>query len=115
MKRDSQAYIEGASRNRAFSLVYQPIVHLDSGTLSGVEALCRFYDTRSPEVWFTRCRELGLATAMDLAIIEQALQDIDALPGGYLALNLSLETLTRADDLSRCCGRRSRVVRSSSN
>ncbi|MBV8559196.1 MAG: EAL domain-containing protein, partial [Acidimicrobiia bacterium] len=76
-----------------FRLVYQPIVHLDTGVVAGVEALCRFSDGRSPENWFHQCEHLDLAAALDLAIIEQALADLPLLPDGYLSINLSPSTL----------------------
>ena len=76
-----------------FRLVYQPIVHLDSGKIAGVEALCRFEDGRAPERWFRECEEAGTAPALDLAIIERALEELDGLPDGYLAINLSPSTL----------------------
>jgi EAL domain-containing protein (putative c-di-GMP-specific phosphodiesterase class I) len=76
-----------------FRLVYQPIVHLDTGSLAGVEALCRFFDGRSPEHWFRECERLGSAPDLDLAIIEQALRDLPGLPEGYLSVNLSPSTL----------------------
>lgn len=86
--------VEATIRHRAFSLVYQPIVHLDSGTISGVEALCRFNDGYPPDAWFEKCEHLGLAPAMDLAVIELALRDLDRLPPGYLSLNLSAASLS---------------------
>jgi EAL domain-containing protein (putative c-di-GMP-specific phosphodiesterase class I) len=76
-----------------FRLVYQPIVHLDTGIIAGVEALCRFNDGRSPEHWFQECEHLDLAAALDLAIIERALADLPDLPDGYLSINLSPSTL----------------------
>jgi EAL domain-containing protein (putative c-di-GMP-specific phosphodiesterase class I) len=88
--------VERAIRRRAFRLVYQPIVHLDSGDLSGVEALCRCDDETSPDVWFAACERLGLAAAMDVAILELALDELDALPTGYVAINLSAATLADA-------------------
>ena len=83
----------GLASEPDFRLVYQPIVHLDTGTVAGVEALCRFNDGRSPERWFQECEHLDLAAALDLAIIERALADIPRLPDGYLSINLSPSTL----------------------
>jgi EAL domain-containing protein (putative c-di-GMP-specific phosphodiesterase class I) len=77
----------------AFRLVYQPIVHLDTGVIAGVEALCRFHDGRSPERWFQECERTGTAAELDLAIIERALGEATCLPEGYLAVNLSPSTL----------------------
>ncbi|MBV9410470.1 MAG: EAL domain-containing protein, partial [Acidimicrobiia bacterium] len=62
--------VEAVVEGRGFHLVYQPIVHLDTGTVAGVEALCRFSDGRSPENWFSECEHLDLAPALDLAIIK---------------------------------------------
>ena len=83
----------GAASDADFRLVYQPIVHVDTGTVAGVEALCRFADGRTPEYWFKECERLGSAPALDLAIIERALADLSQLPTGYLSVNLSPSTL----------------------
>jgi EAL domain-containing protein (putative c-di-GMP-specific phosphodiesterase class I) len=88
-----RAAIERAIARRAFQLVYQPIVHLDTGEVAGVEGLCRFRDGRPPERWFGEAEELGLAAELDLAIVETALADVARLPRGYLSLNLSPSTL----------------------
>jgi EAL domain-containing protein (putative c-di-GMP-specific phosphodiesterase class I) len=84
------AVVEG----RSFHLVYQPIVHLDTGDVAGVEALTRFDDGAATEHRFRTCEELGLAAPLDLAIIERALADFHRLPSGYLALNLSAATIS---------------------
>jgi EAL domain-containing protein (putative c-di-GMP-specific phosphodiesterase class I) len=98
MQRD---WIERAIRERDFTVVYQPIVDLGSGAVLGVEALTRFHDGRAPDSWFLECQDAGLAAAMDLAIIERALEDVDRLPEGYLALNLALDTLSSVPALLR--------------
>ena len=76
-----------ATERGGFRLVYQPIVHLDTGEIAGVEALCRFQDGRSVQRWFEECERLGTACDLDLAIIERALADLPALPDAYLAVN----------------------------
>jgi EAL domain-containing protein (putative c-di-GMP-specific phosphodiesterase class I) len=88
-----RAAVEAVLENGDFHLVYQPIVHLDTGDVAGVEALCRFDDGAATEHRFRTCEELGLAAPLDLAIVERALDDFAHLPGGYLALNLSASTI----------------------
>ena len=99
--RHGRGYVEAVIRARAFSLVYQPIVDLGSGRILGVEGLCRFHDGRPPDLWFDQCEELDLAVPMDLAIIELAMRDLDELPDGYLALNLSIASLRSGAALLR--------------
>jgi EAL domain-containing protein (putative c-di-GMP-specific phosphodiesterase class I) len=90
---DRLAEVEAVIAGRRFDLVYQPILQLNTGKISGVEALCRFRDGHSPGGWFRRCAALGLAAAMDLAILEKACHDVERLPPGYLSVNLSAATL----------------------
>jgi EAL domain-containing protein (putative c-di-GMP-specific phosphodiesterase class I) len=85
--------VEAVVEDGSFHLVYQPIVHLDTGEVAGVEALCRFDDGAATEHRFRTCEELGLSVPLDLAIVERALDDFPYLPGGYLALNLSPSTI----------------------
>ena len=85
--------IESCIRDRAFRLAYQPILHLETGSVAGVEALCRFTDGASTEQRFQECEHLGLAAELDLAIIEAAVADLPRLPEGYLSINLSPSTL----------------------
>jgi EAL domain-containing protein (putative c-di-GMP-specific phosphodiesterase class I) len=86
--------VEDIVENHGFHLVYQPIVHLDTGDAAGVEALCRFDDGAPTEHRFRACEELGLAAPLDLAIIETALADLPRLPDdAYLSFNLSASTV----------------------
>jgi EAL domain-containing protein (putative c-di-GMP-specific phosphodiesterase class I) len=82
-----------AIEGRAFQLVYQPIVDLESGRVAGVEALSRFLDGRPPARWFAEAEAAGAAADLDLAIVETALAAVPQLPDGYLALNVSPSTL----------------------
>ncbi|MBV8385328.1 MAG: EAL domain-containing protein [Acidimicrobiia bacterium] len=86
--------VEAVVERGTFHLVYQPIVHLDTGEIAGVEALTRFDDGAPTEHRFRTCEELGLAAPLDLAIVERALDDFARLPAGYLALNLSASTIS---------------------
>ena len=112
-ERNGFTHIENTIRQRAFSLAYQPIVHLEEGTLSGVEALSRFPDGSSPQHWFEECERLGLAAAMDEAVVDVIAGDVDQLPAeGYVALNLSAATLSSPDlpDLLSELAKRRQVV-----
>src|SRR5437763_5197069 len=81
--------IEACIEGRAFRLEYQPIVHLDTGTVAGAEALCRFDDGAPTEQRFQQCERAGLAASLDLAIVEAALADLPQVPGRFVSINLS--------------------------
>src|SRR5690348_16645095 len=85
--------IETCIDDRAFRVEYQPIVHLDTGTIAGVEALCRFTDGAATERRFRQCERLGLAPGLDLAIVETVLADLPHTPGEFVSINLSPSTL----------------------
>ena len=85
--------IEACIAERAFTLVYQPIVHLDSGTIAGLEALSRFGDGASTERRFQEAERLGLSPDLDLAIIDLAVADLGQLDVPYVSINLSPSTL----------------------
>lgn len=91
-----RAAIGSAIRSEGFGMVYQPIVHLDTGELVGVEALCRCHDGTPADAWFDACERVGLASEMDAAVIELVLRDLPRLPDGYVAVNLSATTLATA-------------------
>jgi EAL domain-containing protein (putative c-di-GMP-specific phosphodiesterase class I) len=90
---NSASTIERVIHDRSFDLVYQPIVHLDTATVAGVEALCRFRDGASTETRFQESEALGVAADLDVAIIQNAFEDLPRLPPGFLAINLSASTL----------------------
>ena len=113
MAETGRAYVEAVVEQRAFSLVYQPILHLDTGTLSGVEALCRFHDGRPPDLWFEQCEALGLAQAIDLAIIERVTEQLDEIPSAPVSINLSPMSLHDAGPIADAlaeAARRRRIV-----
>jgi len=89
----TKAEIESVISDGAFRLAYQPIVHLDTGTLAGVEALCRFADGANTEERFRESERLGVAPELDFAIIQRALEELPQLPDGYVSINLSPPTL----------------------
>jgi len=87
-------------------VVFQPIVSGD-GTIDGVEALSRFLlePHRSPDEWFAEAAEVGLAVALEMLAIREALAQLDDLPDGYLAVNVSPATLLALDPTDLCTDR----------
>jgi EAL domain-containing protein (putative c-di-GMP-specific phosphodiesterase class I)/CheY-like chemotaxis protein len=77
--------------------VYQPIVDLAKGRVTGVEALSRF-DTGMPLQWFEEASDVGLREDLEASALAVALAGLPALPtDSYLSLNLSPSTLLRRD------------------
>jgi diguanylate cyclase (GGDEF)-like protein len=76
--------------------VFQPLVALATGQISGFEALTRFQapPKRRPDEWFLLAQRVGLGPALEARAIQAAL-DVRGRPAGtYLSLNLSPSTLT---------------------
>jgi len=81
------------------STLFQPIVDLSSGAVAGVEALTRFASDppRPPNEWFADAASVGLRIPLELAALRMALDQIDLLPPGYLAINLSPAAVISAE------------------
>jgi PAS domain S-box-containing protein len=75
-------------------MVFQPIISMD-GSVAGVEALARFAGPpqRSPDQWFAEAAEVGLGIELELTAVREAVRQVDALPDGYVAVNLSPATV----------------------
>jgi diguanylate cyclase (GGDEF)-like protein len=75
--------------------VFQPLVALATGQVSGYEALTRFNapPKRRPDEWFLLAQRVGLGPALEARAIEAALAVPGRPPGAYLSLNLSPSTL----------------------
>jgi diguanylate cyclase (GGDEF)-like protein len=75
--------------------VFQPLVALATGQVSGYEALTRFKQPpkRFPDQWFNLAARVGLGGALEAHAIKKALEVPGRPPGTYLSLNLSPSTL----------------------
>jgi EAL domain-containing protein (putative c-di-GMP-specific phosphodiesterase class I) len=96
----SRQRIERVLETRAFSIVFQPVVELQSRELKGYEALSRFSDLpyRTPDLWFEEANSVGLGLELELAAIDMALSYQSALPMGVsLAINAGPQTITCPD------------------
>ena len=79
-RREIQEALEEALATSAFSLVYQPIVALDTGQLSGFEALIRWphpeWGMMQPGQFITLAEETGQIIAIGAWVLRRATTDI---------------------------------------
>jgi EAL domain-containing protein (putative c-di-GMP-specific phosphodiesterase class I) len=93
---ESRARITAALRAGQPSIVYQPIYHLKSGRLAGLECLSRFNlePARPPDEWFAEAAEVGMGCDLELAAIRTALEALPKIPAdAYLSVNCSPQTI----------------------
>lgn len=88
--------LESVLRGTGLTMVYQPIVDLESHTVVGFESLARFSSVppRTPDLWFEDANRLGLGDELEALAIESALArmpDTDV----YVACNVSPEVVLR--------------------
>lgn len=79
---------------------YQPIRHLPSRRLLGVEALARFPDPlrRGPADWFADAARAELTVELEMLAVQTALRAMPNLPDdAFLAINLSPATLSEPE------------------
>jgi len=78
-RRELQEALEEAVSTRAFTLVYQPIVALDTGELAGFEALVRWphpeWGMMQPGQFITLAEETGQIIAIGAWVLERATTD----------------------------------------
>jgi EAL domain-containing protein (putative c-di-GMP-specific phosphodiesterase class I) len=87
--------IEKVIREKAFSMVVQPVYELRRATIVGCEALARFpqQPVRTPDRWFEDAETAGLGLQLELAAVTAALESLPALPARlFLAVNVSPHT-----------------------
>jgi diguanylate cyclase (GGDEF)-like protein len=84
-------------QERDMSVAFQPIWHLDGGSLLGVEALARpadGYDFTGPAEAFDIAEQLGRVRELDMLCVEKILARTDELPdGSLLFINIAPRTL----------------------
>ena len=83
----------------AVTPVFQPLVALATGQVSGYEALTRFRQPpkRFPDEWFLLANRVGLGGKLEAFAIQKALETPGRPKGAYLSINLSPSTLNDPD------------------
>jgi EAL domain-containing protein (putative c-di-GMP-specific phosphodiesterase class I)/CheY-like chemotaxis protein len=81
------------------TMVFQPIVDLDTEVVVGIEALARFpsIPERPIQTWFAEAETVGLRLELELAAVEAALAVLpEAPPEVYLSVNAMPDTFASA-------------------
>jgi diguanylate cyclase (GGDEF)-like protein len=75
----------------AIEMVFQPVLELATGRVSGYEALARFDGdpVRRPDQWFAQAHRCGLGAELEALALGAALAVRDRPAGTFLALNVS--------------------------
>ncbi len=103
-RRDLQAALDSAVAESAFTLVYQPIVELSSGTVAGFEALLRWphaeWGMVQPDQFIALAEETGHIVPLGSWVLQQAMVDVarwqQLAPGHppvYMSVNVSARQL----------------------
>ncbi len=80
--------------------VFQPIVRLNDGTVTGFEALARFRNgpQRSPDKWFSDAHDIGMGPELELLAVSRAIAACAVLPEPLsINVNISPGTLVTED------------------
>jgi EAL domain-containing protein (putative c-di-GMP-specific phosphodiesterase class I) len=93
------ARIQKVLKEKLITMAFQPIVDLQEGVVRGVESLARVSaePRRTPDLWFTEAKNVGLGVELEMVAIKAALEQLELLPPGcYMSINASPETATNA-------------------
>lgn len=81
-----------------FTIVFQPVLCLESGNVVGHEALTRFGDGADTARTFARAAHLGVTPLLEIKTLEAAISQAADLRGdGWIAVNVSPSVLLRED------------------
>ncbi len=104
-------WLEGLIDAQAFTMVYQPIVDLQSGRIVAHEALARFDDGTSPVEALRMADALGRREELELLLLEVALKQADALHEGLrLHVNIAPSTALHPELADLVIDSRRRIV-----
>ena len=90
--------IRKALRENDLFLVFQPVVQLNNGTISHYEVLLRMlgdnHETITPDKFIPAAERMGLIHAIDLWVVENAIDFLAALPSymSYVSLAINLSS-----------------------
>jgi EAL domain-containing protein (putative c-di-GMP-specific phosphodiesterase class I) len=85
-----RAEVRNVIATRAFTPVFQPIVHLTSRKFVGYEALTRFDDGTRPDLRFLAADKVGMMVGLETACLNVQIEQARRLPqGAFVSLNVS--------------------------
>jgi diguanylate cyclase (GGDEF)-like protein len=93
--------IKNAFKTDGFKLAYQPVIEAASGLILFYEALVRMFDEKGKPInaaqFVPAIEQLGMAFELDKRVLDLAVQEMEATPDLYLAINVSGLTAAQAD------------------
>jgi EAL domain-containing protein (putative c-di-GMP-specific phosphodiesterase class I)/DNA-binding response OmpR family regulator len=97
-----RAEINAIMASNAFTIVFQPLVDLQSGTVVGFEALTRFADGTRPDRRFADADAVGLGGELQTATLAAAVAAANGLSAdAFISLNVSPDFVLAGDRLAR--------------
>ena len=95
-----RSVIEQVLRTQAFHPIFEPIVRLRDGSVTGYEALTRFEDGAGPEGRFSMAASVNRRGDLERATLEAAVRAAGGLPPDcFVSLNVSPELLLEGRSL----------------
>jgi EAL domain-containing protein (putative c-di-GMP-specific phosphodiesterase class I) len=79
--------------NTTPSIALDPVIHIESGSRVGFEALARFPGTGPTDGWFEAARAVGIGNDLELKTIVQVVERRTARKPGFLGVNVSAQAL----------------------